>query len=267
MVKPLIVKPLPLNVPVNGVRVNKNQIVAPRDIIDIYISLENIKDINIPIIYEDENIIIIDKSKHLETVSNNTSKQTVSSILSSKYPTLTPVHRLDTNTTGLLIFALNTESSEELLNGFKNSFIVKKYIAITSNSNAKAQETFNDWFTKDEQNSTVKYSNDKLPNSKPATLTYKKIEQNNDLALLEVTLITGRTHQIRAQLAFHKIFVLGDQKYGDKWLNKKYNLKNQCLNSQSIQFQFPVTSKLCYLNNTTFQSKQVLHLINEKITD
>ena len=79
--------------------------------------------------------------------------------------------------------------------------------------------------------------------------TYKVIEEYEDTSLIEVELVTGKTHQIRAHLAHIGHFVIGDQKYGDSKVNQKFKKKYQCLTAYKIKFHFDKNSVLSYLNN------------------
>ena len=79
------------------------------------------------------------------------------------------------------------------------------------------------------------------------------IKEKEDLSLLDIKLYTGRTHQIRAQLAFNKIFVLGDGKYSTNEINKKFDFKTQALCAVEYKFKLENTSFLSYLNNKTIK--------------
>ena len=148
-----------------------------------------------------------------------------------------------------MIFALNKTAEEELIHAFKSGKVEKKYLAVVSAENVKENDNFQDSFVKNENNGQVKFGKAKNDGN-DARLEYVLLSKNNDLANILVTLHTGKTHQIRAQLSYHKIYILGDGKYGDKNLNRKYKKYYQCLTS--VYLKFTKLDKLKYLENKPF---------------
>lgn len=243
------------DVKVNGKRVKTNVTVYENDIVEAYFNetKQNIYDV----IYQDDNILVVNKKKGIETVSFDETKQTLQTVVQKDFPTAKAVHRLDTNTLGLVAFALNRNAENELLDAFKNGNVVKKYFAVVSSHDVKNEETFTDYFTKTD-NATVKFgAND--TDGIEASLSYKLIKRVGDLAQIEVDLHTGKTHQIRAQLAYHKIFILGDGKYGDKNLNRKYKKDVQSLASVYLRFENLATLK--YLQSLPFDIRKLETLL------
>lgn len=243
------------DVKVNGKRVKTNVIVYEKDIVEAYFNeaKQNIYDV----VYQDNNILVVNKKKGIETVSFDETKQTLETVVQKDFPTAKAVHRLDTNTLGLVAFALNRNAENELLDAFKNGNVVKKYFAVVSSHDVKNEETFTDYFTKTD-NATVKFgAND--TDGIEAILSYKLIKRVGDLAQIEVDLHTGKTHQIRAQLAYHKIFILGDGKYGDKNLNRKYKKDVQSLASVYLRFENLATLK--YLQSLPFDIRKLQTLL------
>lgn len=170
-------------------------------------------------------------------------KQTLESEVRKTYKNARAVHRLDINTLGLVCFALNDASERELIHAFRCGNVEKKYIAQVSSENVKPHEEFCDLLIKDSENSRVRIkpydsSACKGQNSgQLARLDYDLLSRSGDTATILITLHTGKTHQIRAQLAYHKIYILGDGKYGDKALNRKYKKSTQQLKSVYLKFR------------------------------
>lgn len=236
---------------VNGKKISENITVHYNDKIDIYITdkiLNGSPLFNIPIVYEDNNIVIFNKPYGLEVTGENS----LESIMKKNYEYLKPCHRIDINTIGLVIFAKNEESLNILLDKIKKHEIEKHYIAcvygIPQNETYTTIEAF---LFKDRKKSIVYISDIPKKGYMPIKTSYKVINKNisKNLSLLDVTLHTGRTHQIRAQLAHIGLPILGDSKYGSFDINKKYNLNRQLLCSYSYKFNFETDSGILnYLN-------------------
>lgn len=234
------------DVKVNGVRVKNDFCLNIDDEIVLYANFNDFFDIKT--IYEDENVIIVDKPKKLETISQ-TKNLSLLNILNKNYYA---VHRLDFNTEGLVVIAKNTQSKEVLDKAFKNHLIDKKYITICKNKPNKNKDTFIDFLEKKHKHVVIFNKKDNL-NEKIITHIELLLEKEN-YSLIRVNIETGKTHQIRAHLAFHNLFVLGDEKYGDFKTNKNLNLKNQILKCIELKFNFEENCFLSYLNNKNFCS-------------
>lgn len=234
------------DIKVNNKKVDKDYLLTLNDEIRIFTPLNYFYDIKT--IYEDDNIIIVDKPKKLEVISETRNVSLINFINSSYFA----VHRLDFNTEGLVVIAKNLNSKTELDNAFKNGQVEKKYVTICKNCPNKNEMTFVDYLIKGD--SKVKIVKNEEKNSKQIVTIINSLEKSKNYSLLNVTLKTGRTHQIRAHLAFHNLFVLGDDKYGDFNENKKLNLKSQILKCYYLKFNFLESSKLSYLNKLTFET-------------
>ena len=239
------------DIKINGRRVNENVIIHENDEVLVYISdelLESKFDLNI--VYEDENILVIDKPEGIEVVGTNS----LTTVIHKKYQNCgflpMPCHRLDRNTTGLIIFAKNQESLDILLNKFKNHEIEKHYLALVvgiPKTNTKRLEAY---LFKDSKKSMVYISDKPKKGYSKIVTSYTVLEKNkNNTALLDVEIETGKTHQIRAHLAHIGHPIVGDGKYGDYEINKKLGFKTQRLTSYKLKFNFIKDSGILnYLN-------------------
>lgn len=240
---------------VNNVRVNCDVKINTNDEIIIYIQdkfLEN--SIELDIIFEDDNILIINKPSGLAVNNLNG----LNDLVSKKYSNLDfmpmPCHRLDRNTQGLIIYAKNNTSLLEIENAFKKHFIEKYYLCKVYGILSKKSQTLNDYLFKDSKKSIVYISSTYKKGYLPICTTYKVLNENKkeNTSILEVKLETGKTHQIRAHLAFIGHPIIGDGKYGDNLINKKFKEKSQVLYSYKIKFHFNEDNYLFYLNNKEF---------------
>lgn len=239
------------DIKLNGKRINDNVILHTGDILDVYISddvLSPLTTVSIPIVYEDNNIVIFNKPSNLEVTGENS----LTSIMKNKYVFLQPCHRIDRNTIGLVLFAKTEESLHILLNKFKTSQIEKHYIACCYGNLIKNEDTINNFLFKDRKKSIVYISDVQKKGYVPISTSYSVIKENkhSKLYLLDVTLHTGKTHQIRAVLSHIGLPILGDGKYGSYEINKNFKTQKQLLCSYSIKFSFTEDSGILnYLNN------------------
>ena len=247
------------DIKINGKRVNKNVNIHYGDEIQVYLTddILNGIDLNlkIPKVYEDDNIVIIDKPKDIEVEG----EQSVTSILKKEYKYIEPCHRIDRNTTGLVIFAKNEESLHEIIKMFENFEIEKHYIACCYGI-PKSNATLYAYLFKESKKAIVYISKEPKKGYSKIQTSYSLIMQNKEknLSLLDVVLHTGKTHQIRAHLAFAGLPILGDGKYGSYEINKKFKTYTQCLCSYSIKFNLKGNyQKLSYLNELEIKLKKV----------
>ena len=220
--------------------VSKDVELFANDLVEVYYDGEKTKTAPL-VVYVDENIVVIDKPKKCEYES-------ALNMVKSAYSGAIGVHRLDTNTTGLMIFALNSASENELKKAFKESKIQKKYIAEVYGKFDKKEDILLDYLVKDSNLSKVKIFKEKVPNALTVKTGYKVISESETTSVIEVTLYTGRTHQIRAHFSYYGHFVIGDGKYGKEKINRELGAKTQLLTAVSITFNFDKNSILNYLN-------------------
>ena len=237
------------DVKINGVRVNKDVVLAVGDKVVVYARVNDV--LPYTLIFKDDNVLVIDKPSGFTS-------ETVFESLQKNYNEIYFIHRLDRNTSGLMIFALNKDSENELLLGFKNRTFDKRYLCEVYGTVKDQTKTLTAYLVKDAENSTVKIYDTKVRGGVEIKTGYTVLKQNAKTALLEVFLYTGKTHQIRAHLAHIGHFIVGDGKYGDNVFNKSQRAKTQRLIAYKLTLKFTRDSCLYYLNDKTFLSENKL---------
>ena len=244
------------DIKINGKRVNENTSVFENDIIEVYIAdsiLE--KKIEINIVFEDDNILVIDKPIGIEVIGTNS----LTSLIHKQYANCgflpMPCHRLDRNTTGLVLFAKNQESLDILLNKFKNHEIEKHYLALVYGIPKIKSQTLIAYLFKDSKKSLSYISDEPKKGYSKIVTSFSLIEKySNGTCLLDVEIETGKTHQIRAHLAHIGLPIVGDGKYGNYEINKKLGYKTQELKSYILKFNFSTDSGILnYLKGKTIK--------------
>ncbi|MDD6279664.1 MAG: RluA family pseudouridine synthase [Oscillospiraceae bacterium] len=217
---------------------------------------------DIEIIYEDENIIVVNKPAGLAAHSGNDreSDTLVNRIKHYLYlrgsyapeseASFAPAlcSRLDKNTCGLVTAAKNAAALREMNAGIRDGFVTKIYHCAAVGVPAEKNGILSAYHFKMSEGNIVKISDFPKNDYRPIKTGYKLLAQSDGLSLLEITLYTGRTHQIRAHLSHIGLPVLGDPKYGSSAANKRYGVQVQALCAYRLRFSFSKDSPLEYLN-------------------
>lgn len=204
----------------------------------------NDKKENIDIIYEDESIIVINKPAGLLSISTATERTKtayylVSEYLKNKNPNnkVFIVHRLDRETSGVILFAKNEKMKNILQNNWDKLVIKRGYIALVEGKVTKDGEV-KSWLA--ENKKMIVYSTKNKNEGKYAITNYKVIKSNKEYSLLEVDIKTGRKNQIRVHMKDIGHSVAGDAKYG----SNKNPLKRLGLHANILKIKNPLTSKI-----------------------
>lgn len=235
------------DVKLNGKRVSSDKNITIGDIVEVYYNEKKIK-----VLYEDENIIVVFKPRRLETV-NELGVDLRTKISKQINIEVFAVHRLDRNTEGLVIFAKNIDAKKALDDAIKNKDIKKYYLAKVVGVPETKEANLIAYLKKDENKSLV-YISDLKQNGYDKIMTnYRVIVNLKDYSILEIELLTGKTHQIRAHLSHIGYPILGDEKYGNSKINKINCKKYQCLCAYKLIFKLKKESYLFYLNGLSVE--------------
>lgn len=240
---------------VNNIRVSQDIIIHTHDKISVYIVddiLLGKPQFDFNIIYEDENIICFFKPNNISVTENNLNEYNFTSLVKQEFGNnLEPCHRLDRNTSGLILYSKNKEALSILLNKFKNKEIEKHYLCMVYGIIKKDHEILESYLFKDSKKSIVYISDYPQKNYEKIITEYTVLERdlNNLTTKLDINLHTGKTHQIRAHLAHIGYPLIGDGKYGNNKINKEFRKKTQELTSYKLIFKFTTDSGILnYLN-------------------
>ncbi len=246
------------DIKINGKRVSENVTVFEGDEILVYIP-DNLLESNLSldIVYEDNNILLINKPSNIEVTGVQSLTEVVHKLYSSWEFKPMPCHRLDRNTSGLILFAKNKQALDILLEKFKHHEIEKHYLALVYGIPQKKNERLISYLFKDSSKSLVYISDVPKKGYQKIITSYSLIETfDNNSSLLDVEIETGRTHQIRAHLAHINLPIIGDGKYGINEINKKFKAKTQKLVSYKLFFKFESDSGILeYLSKKSFELK------------
>lgn len=230
---------------VNGVRINKDVTLFPGDNVSYYMTKKQLEKPAFYVVYEDENVLVADKESGVNS-------EAVFAALQRERECYF-IHRLDRNTKGLLIFALHKGAEEKLLAGFRDRKVEKKYHALCFGDFKKDRDVLTAYLKKDAEKAVVKVFDSSKVGAEKIVTEYAVLERRGELTKVEVTLHTGKTHQIRAHLAYIGCPIVGDMKYGIEGKNREKKVTRQCLVAKSLQLF--LEDEFAYLRGKQFVSR------------
>ncbi len=238
---------------VNGKKVKENYFLQEDDIINIYLPEkffnemsevkkdEIIGKYHLDIVHEDEDILIVNKPVGLLTHPDKSEyKKTLSSYVNvylSDYASRTfkpaSIQRLDKNTSGLIIFAKNYDTLKRM-NELLRKREIKKYYLTVVEGLMEGEREVKGYIVKDERSNRSTLYNNSVKDSKQVHTIFRTLKSNEKFSLLEVELLTGRSHQIRASLEAIGHPIVGDKKYGGKSLK---DVERYLLHAYKVEFE------------------------------
>ena len=246
------------NILVNGIKQKASYKVELEDIIDVSIpeaKETEIKpqDIPVSVIYEDNDIIVVNKPKGMvvHPANGNPDGTLVNAILNMCKDSLSGiggklrpgiVHRLDKDTSGLIIIAKNDKAHINISEQIKNRSVTKKYIALVRGVLPDNEATIDMPIARSKKD-RKKMAVDK--DGKEAVTHFKVIKRYSKYTLIEVKIDTGRTHQIRVHMAHIGYPIVGDMVYSNG--KNEFGIEGQMLHSKSLDFMHPITGKKIHL--------------------
>ena len=267
----------------NGGRAERDTRLQAGDVLQLYINDEffdkprednaflTVATPKLNIVYEDEHILLVDKRPGLAVHPHDGAeygRTLIDHIQAYLYQkrewrpreenSFTPAlcNRIDRNTGGIVIAAKTAEALRVMNQKIKDRELDKRYLAIVEGSLKAKTGSLKGYLFKDAKKNKVFITDQPQPGSKSCQTNYKVLAANKNLSLVECELITGRTHQIRAQFAHAGHPLLGDGKYGK--LDKRYDRNYQALYSYQLTFCFTTDSgALEYLNGKSFRVAEV----------
>lgn len=247
------------DVKVNGVRVGMDAQVIPGAEVKIYAREAKNSAVHIPILFEDENVLVVVKPVGISCEADGKGGRTLVEWLAEQMrqkdadasePLL--CHRLDNPTEGVLILAKNERIQRMLQDAFRGHQVQKTYECIVRGTPEPPHRFMQDWLVKDAAKARVRVFDRAVPGAKEIRTEYTVLE-SGECTRLSIRLHTGRTHQIRAHMAFVGHPLLGDDQYGDREFNKRHKTRRLMLCSVSLSFA--LEGELAYLNERAFRCK------------
>jgi len=218
----------------------------------------------IPILYEDDQLLIVDKPDHM--LSHPDKKLKAPDLLTQvkrMYPKLATldlqvITRLDFNTSGLCLLSKYKATQKNLQYAQDQEWVKKVYQCVVFGYLPKPSDVLHGYLLKDETSAVVRISSTEIENTIPIQTKYTVLKEKNGLSLLEVELLSGKTHQIRAHLASVGYPLVGDPLYGNLVKNRQFPIKTQQLIMSKLRFEIPDSSHpLAYLDRLVVQKKEL----------
>ncbi|MBE7075035.1 MAG: RluA family pseudouridine synthase [Clostridiales bacterium] len=206
------------------------------------------------ILYEDNHIIVVLKQQNILSQGDETSDKSlldmVKEYIKEKYNKpgnvfVGLVHRLDRPTGGIMVFAKTSKAANRLSEQIKNKKFTKKYLTVVVGTPRYKSSRLEHFLKKDEKTNIVKVVPRSVDGAKQAILQYETIKTIDTVSLVDVQILTGRSHQIRVQMAQIGTPVFGDAKYNGDTLAKGHNL---ALWAYHLSFEHPTTKKMMMFN-------------------
>lgn len=197
------------------------------------------------ILYEDNHLLVVNKPAGLPTMGVSADRPSLlaeaKKYIKQKYDKpgnvyLGIVSRLDAPVTGIIVIARTSKAAARLTDQYRRGAIEKSYLAIVEKPPNPPAARCIDWVRKDERHRKMHISSPQAPEAKEARLTYRTLKRLAQVALLQITLETGRKHQIRLQLSHRGFSIVGDRKYG----SRVEFPEGIALHSHQIKFIHPV---------------------------
>ena len=231
------------DVKMNGQRVKPDTVPIPGADVQVYTRWEA----DLPVVYEDDHVLMINKPAGISCDDDGKGGMTVQTLLSGR---ANLCHRLDNQTCGLLIAAKDPESEACLLEAFRDRKLTKRYECLVKGRMRPEAQTVTGYILKDDKMGRMRVVTHSSPEAKPIATAYETIKTEGDLSRLRVTLLTGRTHQIRAHLASLQHPILGDDVYGDRLFNQRHNVRRLML--CAVELTLEAGGCLAYLDGQSF---------------
>ena len=233
------------DVKLNGIRIPGNTVIKAGDVV-VWFTTWN--EPNLEIIYEDDNLMIVNKPSGISSDRQEDGAMSVEEWGAGRGASI--VHRLDQQTSGLIILSKNDDIKAALEEALRLHQIEKRYQCLVAGVPEKLHDVLNAYLNKDAKLGRVSISEKPGRFAKEIVTEYDVIEAKGDYSRLLVTLHTGRTHQIRAHMAFIGHPLLGDDKYGSRQANRSHKARRLMLCSTGLRFQ--TQGALSYLYGQAF---------------
>ena len=239
-----------------GTRLYPDELVYPDDELTLYIDDRYLDDDEpLDIVYEDKNLLLLNKKQGIAVVEERKGAPSLAARVQALYPEAVACHRLDYNTGGLVVFSRTNAAREQLEAAFRERTVRKFYRCLVWGKPETGAARVRAYLKKDAQAARVTIYDWAAPGAQPNETAYAQLDSSLEYSLLEVELVTGRTHQIRAHLAHLGMPICGDDRYGDREKNKQWKVTKQQLFATRIEFSFPRGTALAYLDKRKFSVK------------